>query len=149
MNRIILLITLFLFSYNGFAQKSFYNTDDGVIADGYDVVSYFSNKAVKGSDKYTHQYDGVKYHFKNQKNLETFKASPDQYVPQYGGWCAYAVASYSDKVKINPKTFEIRDGKLYLFYDFFFNDTFKSWKEEGPDKLVKQGDENWEKIKDR
>lgn len=146
MNKIIFLITLLLFTLNGLAQKTSYYTNDDVIADGYDVVSYFNNRAEEGSEKYSHEHDGVKYHFKNQQNLETFKANPDKYIPQYGGWCAYAVASYSGRVKINPKTFEIRDGKLYLFYDFFFNNTFKSWKKEGPEQLIKQGDKNWRKM---
>jgi len=32
-----------------------------------------------------------------------------------------------EKVKIDPETFKIVNGKLYLFYNFFFNNTLKDW----------------------
>ena len=50
------------------------------------------------------------------------------------------------KVGVNPKNYEIHDRKLYLFYDSFFNNTLKSWKEENPKRLIKQADVNWEKV---
>jgi len=68
------------------------------------------------------------------------------YMPQYGGYCAYAIAKKGEKVSINPKTFEIRDNKLYLFYDMFFTNTLDMWLENNPEQLKKQADDNWIKI---
>lgn len=51
------------------------------------------------------------------------------------------------KVSINPKTFEIRDGKLYLFFNSWGTNTLELWQKEGPEKLQQKADENWKKIK--
>jgi len=143
-----LLITLFFIGSltSLFSQSVDYNTSGGAVAKGYDVVSYFSHKAVKGSDSYKITHDGVKYKFSSQANLDKFKAHPEKYAPQYGGWCAYAIAKGS-KAKINPNTYEIRDGKLYLFYNAGKTNTYELWKEEGPEKLRDQADKEWEKLK--
>jgi hypothetical protein len=50
------------------------------------------------------------------------------------------------KVSINPKTFEIRDGKLYLFYNAWGTNTLKSWLKEDTKKLQQTADANWKKI---
>jgi len=120
--------------------------NNGYVAEGYDVVSYFSLIAVEGSTNYEYQYDGVKFKFISSENLMLFKANPVKYIPQYGGWCAYAMGFKEDKVSINPKTFEIRGGKLYLFYNAWGTNTLKSWLKERPEKLKKQADANWAKI---
>ncbi|NER14603.1 YHS domain-containing protein [Leptobacterium flavescens] len=143
-----LLLILFLgVATTAFAQKSHYNTKKGLAVNGYDVVAYFDGTPAKGDKKIVSEYDGVKFSFSSQENLEKFKANPKKYVPQYGGYCAYAVAKTGKKVSINPETYEIRDGKLFLFYNSWGNNTLESWKEEGPDKLKPQADSNWKKIK--
>ena len=142
------LILIFSFiSIYGFAQQIDYNTEDGYIAEGYDVVEYFNGKALKGKQKYKSIYNKAIYKFSTQENLNRFKSNPTKYIPQYGGWCAYAMGDKGEKVSINPKTFEIRNGKLYLFYNTFFNNTLDSWLEEGAERLRMKADKNWEKIK--
>jgi YHS domain-containing protein len=140
----LITILLFLISATFFAQSS--NTQKGFIAAGYDVVSYFDNKAEKGDKKFTTEIDGVKFKFTSKENLDTFIKKPKKYTPQYGGFCAYAIGLKGEKVDINPKTFEIRDGKLYLFYNSWGTNTFELWQKEGAEKLQKQADENWKKI---
>ncbi|WOC41122.1 YHS domain-containing (seleno)protein [Polaribacter sp. HL-MS24] len=129
-----------------FAQKSQYNTNKGYVAEGYDLVSYFQQKAEKGDKKFTTSYDGVQFKFASKAHLEAFQKAPEQYVPQYGGYCAYAIGLKGKKVGINPKTFEIREGKLYLFYNSWGTNTLDLWNEEGAEKLQKQADINWQKI---
>ena len=77
MNKI--LIVLLIVSSSLVAQKSDYNTKKGFVAEGYDVVSYFNNKAEKGDKKFTTTYDGVQFKFSSKENLETFKKSPKKY----------------------------------------------------------------------
>ena len=141
-------ITILLLSISTtfFAQN--YNTKQGFVAEGYDVVSYFNNKAEKGNKEFTAEFDGVKFKFSSKDNLEIFKKSPKKYIPQYGGYCAYAVGVKAERVAINPKTFEIRDGKLYLFYDSWGTNTLELWQKEGAEKLQKQADKNWKKLID-
>ncbi|MEO1051285.1 MAG: YHS domain-containing (seleno)protein [Bacteroidota bacterium] len=145
----IYFVTIFCLAMatSGMAQSIDYNISGGYVANGYDVVAYFDNKAVKGSNKFTATHDGVKYRFSDTNNLNKFKQNPEKYVPQYGGYCAYAVATKSEKVSIDPETFEIRDGKLYLFYNSWGTNTLKYWKKEMPETLRENADKNWEKIK--
>ena len=80
--------------------------------------------------------------FSSQKNKDTFLKSPASYLPQYGGWCAFAMGDYGEKVEVNPKTFKIVDGKLYLFYNSLLNNTLKSWnKNEKKLKIGREEDE--------
>ena len=138
---------LFIITTSFFAQNIDYNTKKGAVANGYDVVAYFNNKAVKGNKKLVTTHDGVQFRFSSQENLEIFKKNPRKFIPQYGGYCAYAIGLKGEKVSINPKTFEIRDGKLYLFYNSWGTNTLDLWLKENPEELQQKADENWQKIK--
>ena len=124
-----------------------YNLKKGYVAEGYDVVSYFSNTAEKGDKEFTTTHNAVKFKFSSKKNLDTFKSAPNKYIPAYGGYCAYALGTKGKRVAINPETFEIRDGKLCLFYNSWGINTFKMWQEEGAAQLKVKADKNWIKIK--
>lgn len=127
------------------AQDIDYNTKKGFVAEGYDVVSYFNNKAEKGDKNFTTTYDGVKFKFSSKGNLAIFNKSPKKYVPAYGGYCAYAIGAKGEKVSIDPETFEIRDGKLYLFYNSWGTNTLELWEKEGAELLRDKADKNWKK----
>ena len=79
--------------------------------------------------------------------LKFFKENPKKYVPQYGGYCAYAVAEKNIKINIDPEEFQIRDGKLYLFYSSFFGSKLTNWKDADTKKLQVKADKNWKKLK--
>lgn len=84
---------------------------------GYDSVAYFTvGKPVKGQDGLSTEWMGAKWKFSSQANLDLFKANPEKFAPQYGGYCAYGVTQGS-LVKVEPEQFTVRDGKLYLNYD--------------------------------
>jgi YHS domain-containing protein len=84
---------------------------------GYDTVAYFTvGKPVKGQDALATEWMGAKWKFSTQAHLDLFKANPEKYAPQYGGYCAYGVVQ-DNLVKVEPDQFTIRDGKLYLNYD--------------------------------
>lgn len=143
MRTFVLFFLIIQFAY---AQKSDFNLQKGYVAEGYDLVAYFEQKAEKGNSKFETEYKGLALRFSSNQNLKKFNANPEQYLPQYGGWCAYAMASEGEKVKIDPKTFEIRDRKLYLFYNAFFSNTLESWLEEGPEDLIRKANQNWNKF---
>ena len=141
-------IVLFFVSISySFSQSIDYNTKKGFVAEGYDVVAYFNNEAIEGNKKFSATYDGENYKFSSQKNLDAFLKSPKAFVPQYGGYCAYAIAVNSKKVDIDPKTFEVRDKKLYLFYNSWGVNTLKKWIKNDVKGLQKKADLNWEAIK--
>lgn len=141
---------LFSISTFFFAQKTDYNTSKGYLAKGYDVVSYFTaKKPLEGNSKFQTTIDGVKFKFSSQENLTLFNKNPKKYIPQYGGYCAYAVGAKNIKKATDPESFEIRDGKLYLFYTSFFGDKIEDWQEGDTKKLQQKADKNWQKLKDK
>jgi YHS domain-containing protein len=144
------LVFLFVFGFQfGLSQTIDYNTKKGYVAQGYDVVSYFNHEAVEGDSDYSTTHDGVNYKFTSQDHLDMFKANPEKYIPQYGGYCAYAMGESGKKVGIDPKTFEIRDGKLYLFYNAWGTNTLELWLENDMKGLQKKADQNWEVKKNK
>jgi len=117
MNKILLGLTMMIVSFFGQAKQDVYTSFASSTAiKGYDPVAYFTqDKAVKGSDDFSFEYKEVTWLFSSQEHLEMFKATPEKYEPQYGGYCAFAMANGS-KVKVNPKSFTVLEGKLYLNY---------------------------------
>eukprot|EP01065_Artemidia_motanka_P048748 TRINITY_DN7939_c0_g1_i1.p1 TRINITY_DN7939_c0_g1~~TRINITY_DN7939_c0_g1_i1.p1 ORF type:complete len:206 (+),score=49.29 TRINITY_DN7939_c0_g1_i1:67-684(+) len=63
---------------------------------GADVVAYFSMPAdadgLKGSPELGVAYEGYTFWFVNESTRDTFKASPQKYVPAWGGFCAWGMA---------------------------------------------------------
>ncbi len=142
------LIPLFIIAFSSLtAQNIDYNLKKGFVVNGYDVVSYFNNNPMEGNKKYKATFEGVNYKFSSEKNLNEFNKNQKKYIPQYGGYCAYAIAVKSEKVSINPETFLIKDGKLYLFYNAWGTNTLNLWKQNNEEQLQETGDTNWEKIK--
>ena len=87
-----------------------------VALEGYDLVGYFTkNQAVQGSDKLSVEVDGIHYYFSSVENQKLFKAHPQKYMPECGGFCAMGVAGSNGKFPVDPENFQITDGKLYLF----------------------------------
>lgn len=142
----IVISTLIKAQNNGKTNTTFYNLENNIAIQGYDPVSYFTiNKATKGSPKTSSKHNGVTYYFSSESNKKIFNANPEKYEPQYGGWCAFAIGNSGEKIKIDPNTFKLIDGKLYLFYNFYFTNTLKSWNKDEK-KLKNKADYNWKII---
>jgi hypothetical protein len=103
------------------------------------------SKAVEGKKEITCTQERITYRFSSNQNKQAFISDPDKYEPQYGGWCAYAMGSSGEKVEVDPGTFKIINGKLYLFYNSFFNNTLKSWNK-NETALKTKADANWKKF---
>jgi YHS domain-containing protein len=150
MNKLISLSLLVLAATGALAQTAterakHYNIKKNIAIEGYDPLSYFDNKPQEGKSSITETYKGITYQFANGSNREKFMSSPEKYEPAYGGWCAYAMGESGEKVKIDPETFKIIEGKVYLFYNFWGNNTLKDWnKNEKP--LKTRADQNWKKF---
>ncbi|HEX6846144.1 MAG TPA: YHS domain-containing (seleno)protein [Chitinophagaceae bacterium] len=154
MERFFLIIALFAlntkvsFSQNALATRKIHLNlaRKGLAIEGYDPVAYFkNNKATEGKKELAVNYEGAIYYFANADNKEAFFKNPLAYEPQYGGWCAYAMGKNGEKVSVDPETFKIINGKLYLFYNKFFNNTLTSWNKDETN-LKKKADLNWQKI---
>jgi YHS domain-containing protein len=151
-NFFLLVMFMGLFSVSAIAQdqsalrKKQFNLDNNIAINGYDPVSYFkAKKAVKGKKDLAVSHQGVVYYFSSVENKDEFKKNPSHYEPEYGGWCAYAMGEKGEKVSIDPETFKIVNGKLYLFYNRFFNNTLKSWNKD-ESGLKTAADASWKKF---
>lgn len=143
---VFLFVVFSIFSQNQAKRTTEFNLEKKVAIQGYDPVGYFKqSKAVKGKKEISANYDGVIYYFSSIENKNLFIKTPAKYEPQYGGWCAYAMGDSGDKVEINPETFKIVDGKLFLFYNAYFNNTLKSWNKNEA-ALKAKADANWKKV---
>lgn len=153
MNRILIFFVFSLFNLLStqaqelsIVKKKYSNVEEGLAIQGYDAVAYFKqNKAMKGKKEFSASNAGITYYFSSNENKEAFKKSPDQYEPQYGGWCAYAMGAKGEKVEIDPGTFKITNNRLYLFYNKFFNNTLKDWNKDEMN-LTNKANLNWKKI---
>jgi YHS domain-containing protein len=108
-------------------KNSLFGGSTDTAINGYDTVAYFTmGKAVKGLDNLATEWMGAKWKFATQAHVDLFKANPEKYAPQYGGYCAYGVTQ-GYLVKVDPDQFSIIDGKLYLNYDA---DVQSKWKKD-------------------
>jgi YHS domain-containing protein len=114
-------------------------------AGGYDVVAYFTQgKAVPGTDAFAADYKGATWRFANKADLDLFKKNPAAYAPQYGGYCAWAVA-HDYTASGDPEVWKIVGGKLYLNYD---RDVQAQWNADTR-KYIADGDRNWPSVLDK
>lgn len=127
------------------AQKSeVFATDDGAIR-GYDPVAYFTeNKSMKGKPEHKFEWNGQPWYFSSEKNLTVFKASPESFAPQYGGYCAFAM-SRGYKATTDPNSWTIYDGKLYLTYSRSVQDDWSKQRQH----YIQKADQNWPTVKSK
>ena len=142
---IVMVFGLSLKAQTDDARAKHFNIKKSIAIEGYDPVSYFDKVPLEGKAIHQFSFRGVTYRFATQGNQEKFKASPEKYEPVFGGWCAYAMGESGEKVKIDPETYKIVDGKLYLFYNFWGNNTLSDWNKN--EKTLKaKGDANWKRF---
>ncbi len=114
----------------------------GLAVHGYDAVSFFGGTPVLGDAKFETTFNGAAYRFETQANLDTFKASPEKYAPQFGGFCAMGVTA-GKKLDGDPKFWKVVDNKLYLNVAAGAQ---AAWQKDIPGNISK-ADEKWVGIK--
>jgi len=111
---------------------------------GTDPVAYFTEgRPVEGSSEHTFDYLDATWRFASAENKAAFEANPEKYTPQFGGYCAWAVAQ-GYTASIDPKAWTIVEGKLYLNYS---EKVMNTWLEDR-DKLIDAAEENWPALRD-
>lgn len=154
LNKLILVFALSLFGTLSLTAQDSPNVfvdDNNVALKGYDLVSYFTKyTAERGNKNHAVEHEGVTYYFSSEANKAKFTENPNKYKPEYGGWCAYAIGAAKAKFPVDPETFKIVDGKLYLFFNDFnkgepFN-TIIPWNEKEAELRV-AADKNWGSMK--
>ncbi len=122
-----------------FVAQSTYKID-GVAIGGTDPVAYFTKgKPVMGLATYAADWNGAAWHFASSENRDAFAAAPEKYAPQYGGFCAWAVAARQKLYSTQPENWTIENGKLYLNY----NDNIQAKWEQNKQGFIVDGDRFW------
>ena len=112
-----------------------------VAVGGYDAVSFFTSSPVEGKSEFSYDYKGAEWTFSTEANRDLFSANPEAFAPQYGGYCAWAIAG-GKLAKGSPKHWTIEDGKLYLNY----NKKIKKRWEADKEGFIAQGDAQWPSV---
>ena len=116
-----------------------------VAVGGYDPVAYFTDgRAVRGSADHRITHQGYEYRFASAEHLAAFRANPSRYLPQYGGYCAWAV-SQGYTAPGNPNNWRVVDGKLYLNY----NDEIQTRWERDISGFIRSANTNWPSVLSR
>lgn len=138
----ILILFVALLSATTFAQAPKHsNLKDNVAIHGYDPVAYFeSSKATEGKKEIYTDYNGAIYYFSSESNKALFEKNPSQYIPQFGGYCAYGM-SEGYEAPIRPEAFTIVDNKLYLNYNLKVKE---EWINDQQNRIQK-ANKNWNK----
>ena len=107
--------------------------------EGTDPVAYFTDgQPAAGSPEHTFDWRGATWRFQSTAHRDAFAEDPEKYAPQYGGYCAYAVA-HGTTAGIDPQAWTIVDGKLYLNLS---PDVQREWQKDVPGYIAK-ADRNW------
>lgn len=129
----------------GAARTSHDLLGEGVGLVGYDPVSYFpdgGSKPVKGHIMTSAEYEGVTYRFASEEHKALFQKNPAKFVPAYGGWCTWAVAELGKRVDVDPESYLVKNGKLYVFYRDPKLDTRAKFLE-SPDAMLAKAEAKW------
>ncbi len=117
----------------------------GVAIAGADPVAYFSEERhVEGSSDFEAEWMEATWRFASAENRDLFLAEPEKYAPQYGGYCAFAVA-HGYTAKIDPEAWRVVEDKLYLNYS---PEIQKKWEAQR-DAFIERANENWPKVLDK
>jgi YHS domain-containing protein len=141
--RTLLLSTIILLSLGqGYAQREVFIKSD-VAIQGYDPVAYFKeSKPVKGKTELSYTWKQATWLFASQQNLDDFKATPEKFAPQFGGYCAYGMAE-GHKASTSPDAWTVLDNKLYLNYN---KDVQVLWNKDRSGHIQK-AIKNWPTVK--
>lgn len=144
MRTLFLTFVLLFFSITqAFADSPAIYTSwkNNLAVSGYDPISFFSGKPNEGKPEYSYEFQGAEWRFSTRGNLELFKTNPEAFLPQYGGYCAWAIAK-GKLAKGSPKHWTVEDGKLYIN----FNARIKRRWEKNIAGFIEQADLEWPKI---
>ena len=121
-----------------------YNTNGTRFAiGGYDVVAYFTDRQpTRGSEEHSVRWGGRTWLFASAEHAAQFEERPRRYAPQYGGYCAFAMAD-GRAVRIDPNAWSIVRGKHYLNYSL---DVRRRWNGDRA-SYIAQADEKWPEVR--
>jgi hypothetical protein len=145
MKQIASIALLSHFFIGAFAQKAVIFSPNGQAIKGYDPVAFFvKQSAIKGYDSLTYRWSDANWYFSSKAHLDSFKANPEKYAPQYGGYCAYGTAQ-GHRAPTETDTWTVVDDKLY----FNYNNKVKNLWMGKQATLIEAANQQWPAIKNK
>jgi len=141
---LIAILLVFLYS-NKIAPVSMniygnVSTDNGIALQGMDTVAYHTEgKMIPGDPEFQYEVKNAVWQFSSEENRNLFASAPEKYMPQYGGYCAYAVSQGATAAS-EPGNWAIYNGKLYVFHT---PEVKKTWLDEISNGSITNADINW------
>lgn len=115
---------------------------DGFALKGYDATAYFeADAAATGSDANKVDWKGATWRFATAAEAELFRANPEAYAPQFGGYCTRAM-SLKKEVPGDPEVWRIHKGKLYVFFAKRGGTIF----DKGEDAMIELAQAHWDSL---
>lgn len=142
--KIVTILLLSILSLSAWAGFDTETDQNDVILAGHDAVAYQTvGKAVLGKAQYTASYNNAVYRFSSAANRDLFRANPQKYAPEYGGYCAYGM-TFGKKFEVDGKAFEVVNGKLYVNKNL---SVYETWREDVSGN-IKKADAKWPTVRD-
>jgi len=114
----------------------------GIAIQGYDTHAYWTvNAAREGNSDFEVEWRGVPWYFASAEDAEMFRATPEAFEPQFGGFCARAM-SLKKVVDGDPEVWRIHKSKLYLFARPVGRDYF----DKGEDAMIAKAQAHWDTL---
>ena len=115
-------------------------SNDGLALNGFDAVSYHtSDKPIRGKKVYSYSWKAVNWYFSSEESKQMFIKSPEQYAPQFGGYCAFG-ASFGWTFPASHDVYTINDNKLFMFLASDAKNDFDKSINKG---IILTADNNW------
>ncbi len=130
------IIIFLLLSILTYSQDKLSSDFGDVLFDGYDPLSYRSGEPKKGVPKYSIEVDGRIIQFISKENMDRFQGNFERYMPEYGGWCAIAMADGAFVVP-DYSLFKIQDDRLLFFSVRAFFNGLTAWEKDSEGNLIK------------
>ncbi len=109
---------------------------------GYDPVAFHAAGAPTKGDPFIQAgHQGYRYLFSSEENRATFERSPEQYLPAFGGYCAFGVG-LGALVPVEIDTWELLEGRLVLQFSKGIKERFNGSRAEN---LLK-AEEGWSRL---
>ncbi|KIC43517.1 YHS domain protein [Ruegeria sp. ANG-R] len=126
----------------GAQEMPVFYADDGVAVSGYDAVSYFKIGApVPGRPDIALMWKGATWRFASEENRDRFERNPRAFAPQFGGYCAYAMAK-GTLSSTDPQAWQIVDGRLYLTHSEAIE---RIWKQ-NVFQNIREAEQHWPEV---
>ncbi len=123
------------------AEPTIY-AENEIAIKGFDPVAYFTERTpTLGSSQFEYEWEGATWQFSSVENRDLFANNPSQYAPQYGGYCAWAVAQ-GYLAPIDPNAWAIVNERLYLNFN---SEIQTRWQRDIPGNIAK-ANTNWPAV---